>query len=196
MQFLKYSALSKAGRNNKKQVKTNQDSYCMIKGFCGPQTNWYFGVFDGHGMYGHLASDFAAKNLNSKILQIVKDKSLKISVGQALHGLKQPVDENTQIDFNNLDEQFMKETLQQAYEWTGDAMGKSGIETTFSGTTAVTLIVTKDYFITSNVGDSRCILIKKDNDVQQLSRDHKPNLSGESERILAANGRIESYKDF
>jgi hypothetical protein len=30
---------------------------------------------------------------------------------------------------------------------------------------------------------------------EQLSRDHKPNLTGESERILQLGGRIESYKD-
>lgn len=92
----------------------------------------------------------------------------------------------------------MKEMLKETYEWTGDAMGKSGINTQFSGTTSVTLIVTKDYFITSNVGDSRCILvkqIKKELEAELLSRDHKPNIAGESERIFQMNGRIESYKD-
>ena len=63
----------------------------------------------------------------------------------------------------------------------------------------MTVIITKDYFITSNVGDSRSILIRMSSgnnlEVEQLSRDHKPNLSGESERILGKNGRIDSYKD-
>lgn len=29
-----------------------------------------------------------------------------------------------------------------------------------------------------------------------LSRDHKPNLAGESERIINKNGRIDAFKDF
>lgn len=79
----------------------------MIKGFCGPQTNWYFGVFDGHGMYGHQSSDFAAKNLNQKIIQLVKEKYGKLSVAQALHNKN-----SEQVDFNYLDEQFVKDVLE------------------------------------------------------------------------------------
>lgn len=30
---------------------------------------------------------------------------------------------------------------------------------------------------------------------ESLSRDHKPNMSGESERIISMNGRIDYYKD-
>lgn len=30
---------------------------------------------------------------------------------------------------------------------------------------------------------------------ESLSRDHKPNLAGESERILNNNGRIDTFKD-
>lgn len=70
-QFLKYSAISKAGRNARLMTKTNQDSYSVIKGYCGSQTNWFFGVFDGHGTYGHLASEFASRALSQKIVSLV-----------------------------------------------------------------------------------------------------------------------------
>lgn len=63
------------------------------------------------------------------------------------------------------------------------------------------MIVVKDYFIVANAGDSRCILFRKSQstnhlEAECLSRDHKPNLAGESERILSRNGRIDSFKDF
>lgn len=52
----------------------------------------------------------------------------------------------------------------------------------------------------ANAGDSRCILFRKGHselgDTECLSRDHKPNLAGESERIIHRNGRIDTFKDF
>lgn len=79
-------------------------------------------------------------------------------------------------------------------------MGAQGFDVAYSGTTAVSLIVVRDSFIISNVGDSRCILFKSQGsshlwESESLSRDHKPNLAGESERIISRNGRIDAFKD-
>lgn len=78
--------------------------------------------------------------------------------------------------------------------------GGGGVEVTYSGSTAVTCIIVKDKFIVSNCGDSRCIVFKAGHngskwEAESLSRDHKPNLAGESERILSMNGRIDSFHD-
>lgn len=58
----------------------------------------------------------------------------------------------------------------------------------------------KDCFVVANAGDSRCILFKTNHlselgEAECLSRDHKPNLAGESERIINHNGRIDAFKD-
>lgn len=78
----------------------------------------------------------------------------------------------------------------------------SGFDPTYSGTTAVTLVVVKESLIVANAGDSRCIVYRTNQnpssalwDAECLSRDHKPNLAGESERIISKNGRIDSFKD-
>ena len=53
----------------------------------------------------------------------------------------------------------------------------------------------------ANVGDSRAILIKKNDDnpegfgVQALTRDHKPCDADEGKRIIEAGGRVDSYRD-
>ena len=66
----------------------------------------------------------------------------------------------------------------------------------------MTAIVLRDLFIVANAGDSRAVLFKKLSptsdtlEAENLSRDHKPNLAGESERIIAKNGRIDAFKDF
>lgn len=80
-------------------------------------------------------------------------------------------------------------------------MGLQGFDVSYSGSTAVTLIVVKDHFIVANAGDSRCTLFKKNpksslQEAECLSRDHKPNLAGECERIISRNGRIDAFKDF
>jgi integrin-linked kinase-associated serine/threonine phosphatase 2C len=95
---------------------------------------------------------------------------------------------------------------------------QGGFECRNSGTTAVTLCVTRDIFIVSNVGDSRCIIYRQgspmtssgvsrsvsnpynmqnqsDWQAECLSRDHKPNNQGENERIISMNGRVDYYKD-
>lgn len=52
-----------------------------------------------------------------------------------------------------------------------------------SGTTATVVLVTPEWIICANVGDSRTVL-----DAKALSQDHKPNLPHERTRILNANG--------
>jgi serine/threonine protein phosphatase PrpC len=49
--------------------------------------------------------------------------------------------------------------------------------------------------ISANAGDSRAIVVSKNNRVKQLSRDHKPCDEDESKRIIARGGRIEAFKD-
>lgn len=50
-----------------------------------------------------------------------------------------------------------------------------------------------------NVGDSRVVLGRRGEkglwEAKQLSRDHKPTIAEEAERILKAGGRVEAYKD-
>mmetsp|Transcript_5942 Transcript_5942/g.8888 ORF Transcript_5942/g.8888 Transcript_5942/m.8888 type:complete len:461 (+) Transcript_5942:317-1699(+) len=43
-----------------------------------------------------------------------------------------------------------------------------------------------------NVGDSRAVLLKKDGSWKQLTRDHKPSLPSEKERIQKAEGSVEN----
>ena len=67
------------------------------------------------------------------------------------------------------------------------------IKTDFSGTTAVICIIRDDYLLTLNVGDSRAIIVTEVGDdftVTDLTRDHKPSIPEEKERIEKAGGRV------
>jgi len=52
-----FAAKSRAGYGANKEQKTNQDAYIVIKGLNDIKNLWFFGVFDGHGVNGHLASN-------------------------------------------------------------------------------------------------------------------------------------------
>lgn len=66
-----------------------------------------------------------------------------------------------------------------------------------SGTTCVTTFFSGNKIYVANAGDSRCIICSHTDEgltVEQLSRDHKPDLEEESQRILKKNGKIEAFK--
>lgn len=42
----------------------------------------------------------------------------------------------------------------------------------------------------ANAGDARCILVTKDEQIEALSKDHKPDLEAEKARINKASGYV------
>ena len=74
------------------------------------------------------------------------------------------------------------------------------IDSDLSGTTCISVIYTPKKLIIANIGDSRCVLgkyDKKENKFisENLSRDHKPTIPEEAERILKVGGRIRPMLD-
>jgi serine/threonine protein phosphatase PrpC len=59
-----------------------------------------------------------------------------------------------------------------------------------SGTTAVVVIVTQDWIVCANAGDSRSVYSKNGNNAVPLSYDHKPDDEEEERRIRAAGGYV------
>lgn len=58
-----------------------------------------------------------------------------------------------------------------------------------AGTTALVLLMTKHSYFVANIGDSRAILSSA-NETIALSKDHKPELQTERERIEKAGGFV------
>ncbi len=46
-----------------KPDKVNQDSYMALRNYGHVHNLWFFGVFDGHGINGHFASDYVKRTL-------------------------------------------------------------------------------------------------------------------------------------
>jgi len=70
----------------------------------------------------------------------------------------------------------------------------SDINSDFSGTTLVLVVIRGNRMTIANIGDSRITLISKDDRNQfigqALSDDHKPERTSEKERIINAGGRV------
>lgn len=167
---------SKAG-NNGGQPKTNQDSYlCKISGLKKDGFNLY-SVMDGHGSHGHFVS-----NSVKTLFQDYIFKPSYYDLNPSLSSINKKLHEK---DF---------ELFKKCFQYCETSLAKSKYEVNFSGTTAVMVVQVDDTLICANTGDSRAILYGTDG-IRELSKDHKPELEGEKERIIANGGRVEKFND-
>ena len=87
----------------------------------------------------------------------------------------------------------------EAFEKTHQELERrSEIDTNFSGTTAVTVFIRGNTCICSNCGDSRAVIGRLTRSgwvAVALSRDHKPDIPEERERIEKSDGRIAPFRD-
>ena len=172
-------SLCEKGYMGRNVEKKNQDNFFIYKNFMNNSDYIFFGVCDGHGILGHDVSGYLVYNIPLTINDILIKKKYKYITTDNNDEIKEII-KNT---FNQIDKNMSKET---------------DIDVTFSGSTCVSLIFTPKKLICANVGDSRCIIGKFDENKwfsKDLSIDHKPDLQLEKERILNNGGKIEPYID-
>ena len=166
--------------------KINQDSYIYEKNINGVLNFNIFGVLDGHGDFGHLASNF----VKGYILNRIKNfPSIKY-----LNDPKKIYKILTNRNYHILTNIFLDADIQ---------IKKEKFNCEMSGTTCVLVIQLDEHLICANTGDSRAILIydeSPNNDLKNtkvfpLSIDAKPENPSEKERILACGGEVEKMVD-
>ena len=156
-----------------------------------------FGVFDGHGD-GGIASKFIATNLLNKLVSHPQWPIAYYSVNS---------DNNSTTEGDGA----MLNLLQESFQGLDDDLKNNPRQIKNGGSTAIVAVVSDGKFFVANVGDSRCILVKKQNgkeekerdtaaksneldfntlEVIPLSEDHKPNLPSERARIESAGMTI------
>ena len=72
------------------------------------------------------------------------------------------------------------------------------IDSTYSGSTCASILFTPTRLICINVGNSRCVMGKLNNNKwssKNLTRVHKLNEQDEMERIIVYGGKVEQFKD-
>ena len=166
--------ISKTGLSGDEK-KVNQDRDFIFHNFVSGFENIFMGVCDGHGYYGHEISEYIKENLPMDLNRIIKSQKLDLNK-----------DDLSKI----LVDTFIKEN--------NSLLRNKQIDSDLSGSTCVSLIYTPQKLIIANVGDSRCILGSQTKDEWKyvnLSRDHKPDIKEEAERILKKGGRIRQMMD-
>ena len=169
--------MSQAGKGEDGFTKVNQDSYLVIQDLYKLGDFNIFGVLDGHGMNGHLVSQFVVKYFNS---YLKKNKKLNI--------LENLDDVYAALKKNNY------EIIRKAFNKAESEISKSDIDANFSGTTCVLLFQIGEKLLTANVGDSRAIIVKGKEAIP-LSIDQKPNDENEMKRILKNGGEVSQYEE-
>ena len=168
---------SKTGYAGEDEKKVNQDNYFVFRNFMNDVNYIFMAVCDGHGSVGQEISNFLKENLPIDLNHALRNKNKNILTEDISDIIKEIfIKENTKLISNEM------------------------INSMLSGSTCVSVIYTPIKLITANVGDSRIILGKCDKNNNKwisvdLTRDHKPSLPDEEQRIKKKGGRIEPMRD-
>ena len=166
--------ISKTGLSGDEK-KVNQDRDFIFHNFVSGFENIFMGVCDGHGFFGHEISEFIKENLPMDLNRIIKSKKLDLNKDDLTKVL---------IETFKMENESLKRNKQ--------------IDSDLSGSTCVSVIYTPKKLIIANLGDSRCVLGTKNKTEWKyinLSRDHKPDIKEEAERIKKKGGRIRPMID-
>ena len=166
--------ISKTGLSGDEK-KVNQDRDFIFHNFVSGFENIFMGVCDGHGFFGHEISEFIKENLPMDLNRIIKAKKL------------------------DLIKDDLSKVLIETFKMENESLKRfKQIDSDLSGSTCVSVIYTPKKLIIANLGDSRCVLgTKAKNEWKyiNLSRDHKPDIKEEADRIKKKGGRIRPMID-
>ncbi|KAJ6957010.1 hypothetical protein NC653_039052 [Populus alba x Populus x berolinensis] len=182
---------------------TMEDAHAAITDL--DATTSFFGVYDGHG--GKVVAKFCAKYLHR---QVCKNEAyaagdMGTSVQKAFFRMDEMMrGQRGWRELAALGDKITKFTgmiegliwsprggdcHEQPDDWAFEEGPHSDFSGPTSGSTACVAIIRNNHLIVANAGDSRCVISRK-GQAYNLSRDHKPELEAEKERILKAGGFI------
>ncbi|XP_059658260.1 probable protein phosphatase 2C 60 isoform X2 [Cornus florida] len=165
----------------------------------------FFGVYDGHG--GKVVAKFCAKFLHQQVLknEAYSTGDLGTSVQKAFFRMDEMMrGQRGWRELSVLGDKINKltgmiegliwsprsgEGNDLADDWAFEEGPHSDFSGPTSGCTACVAIIRNNQLLVANAGDSRCV-ISRNGQAYNLSRDHKPDLEVERERILKAGGFI------
>ncbi|XP_071710146.1 probable protein phosphatase 2C 75 [Rutidosis leptorrhynchoides] len=175
-----YGSMSVVGR-----AREMEDEISVRLDLCRPEINGYepvhyFGVFDGHG--GHHVSALCKDNMH-----VILEEELMRVKSRTARDKEELWRSAISRSFERIDEMAM--TLCECNGVEKYKVCKSHPQFSIVGSTAVIALLTPEYLIVANCGDSRAVLCRNGKAVP-LSVDHKPDREDERARIEALGGRI------
>ena len=165
------------GFDGEQEKENNQDSFFVFPNFGGNKDYYYLSVCDGHGVEGHFVSGFIKEILPYDLSMNLQDKNILT------------------------DSEVVNEIIRETFILSNEKLvDNENINSTFSGSTCVSVIYTPEKLICPNIGDSRAVLGRFDKEIGKyksidLTRDHKPTEEDEARRIIENDGRIQPFID-
>ncbi|KAK8499403.1 hypothetical protein V6N13_010565 [Hibiscus sabdariffa] len=165
----------------------------------------FFGVYDGHG--GKVVAKFCAKYLHQQVLkhEAYAAGDIETSLQRAFFRMDEMMcGQRGWRELAVLGDKIGKFTgmiegliwspkgndgIDQVDDWAFEEGPHSDFPGPTSGSTACVAVLRNNQLLVANAGDSRCVISRK-GQAYNLSRDHKPDLEAEKERILKAGGFI------
>ena len=172
----------------------NQDNYLLKENIFNIKDFSIFSVFDGHGIDGYYISKIAKDEFlnyftnNTNLYYIPRTNKSIISLNnnenEKLNKYISTEEIYDRLSYNNYN------IIRNIYIKIDEKLKKKDYDSDLSGSTSCTIFIIGKHIICSNLGDSRAILIKKSNEIINLSNDHKPNNKKEYDRIKKKGGEI------
>ena len=173
-----YCCRSEAGTDIFGKLKTNQDSYLSLFNIYNLKNYSVFGIFDGHGINGHLVSQFVKKYFENFFTNIDNNNGNLYNKNE-----------------NYIFKELIKENkIKEMFKLLDNLLLEKHFSIQYSGTTCLIIIYIGDKIICYNIGDSRAVYINKDFKCIPISKDHKPENNDEKLRIEESGGIVK--KDY
>ena len=179
--------------NKNIERENNQDCSLILENVCGIKNFNIYSIMDGHGSNGHLVSNF----IKEKIIQNFTDISFYFKK------IKQK--DSTPLEYpENILELILKklkkndfQKIKDFYKTIDESLSSIEVrfDSNFSGSTCIMIFQLGNYLISSNVGDSRSLLIKENKEIIELSKDQKPENENEKQRIESMGGIVSQCND-
>ena len=170
-------SITQAGKERTGHRKKNQDFYIIEKNINNIWGFNLFAILDGHGVNGHMVSQFASKYLIKKFTNIANKFN------------------DTESIYNFLKKSDFQKIIDIFLETDNQIINQKGFDISLSGTTCVLIIQLYEHIICSNIGDSRAILIYDNNKIFELSQDSKPEVPEETKRINLMGGIVDQVRN-
>jgi serine/threonine protein phosphatase PrpC len=175
-------------------LKPNQDAILVRPSYGGCHFLHLFGVFDGHGEDGAAASRFARDKIEALLLAELRSRSGGGSLDRVA----------------GLSDAEVTAACKAVFLGTERALGRTlEVDDSFSGTTAVIVLLIGCRLFAASVGDSRAVLGARKGEgsssssgsgggvlsgVDALTTDHNPYRADELARIQAHGGVVMTYE--
>ena len=151
-----YGTKSVTGKSPSNPNKKNQDAEFSIKNFDRIKNAYFFGVLDGHGINGHLVSDYVKKSfLNNMEADVMRSFQ-----NQTESKVRSSRFKSSNLSFDTINKNLIlsDEMIIDAFSRTNNDLQLSSIDISYSGTTLVSVMILGDELLCTNVGDSRAIM--------------------------------------